>query len=123
MFHALHWLIVALYIAAPLAAILIAFARTRADDLRPMGRLFFTIFVGTLLGTTGAVVYALSLGARAGIGQIFLTIYFATAVLLSLRGFDFLIRRTLRPIFLSNHNETSQHHFGFILLNLVRLIL
>jgi uncharacterized protein len=117
MLHAVHLLFVAMYVLAPLIAAAMAFTRACPNDLRHISRLFFTIFVATLLGTAGTVAYAVTVGARAGIGQIAISIYFVIALLLILRGFDFLLRKLMRGLFPSQGQT-----FSLILINAMRIV-
>src|ERR1700733_4738086 len=113
MLHAVHLLFIALYVLAPPIAVAITLMRSGPHHLRHISRLFFTMFVATLLGTAGTVAYALAVAARAGIGQIAMSIYFATAVLLILRSFDFL----LRSLFAAARQPRS-----LLLVNCVRIV-
>ncbi|HEY1629387.1 MAG TPA: alpha/beta hydrolase [Tepidisphaeraceae bacterium] len=114
--HATHLLFIALYLAAPPIAFILAFVGAGPNHLRHISRLFFTMFVGTLLGTAGTVAYAVAIGARAGVGQIFASIYFATAMLLILRGFDFLLRTLMRKLL-----PARQQKLSFITINSIRI--
>jgi len=94
---ALHWLLVAGYVAAPPLAAILAFMHSlRRASSAAMIPFLLTVLSGTLIGTTVVTLHALRSDARTTWGQFALAIYFATAMLLLLKALDLLLGRLLR---------------------------
>ena len=65
--------------------------RIRQKHRLPLRRFLVTLIGGILMGIISCVAYALTLHGQVMIGQIFLGGYFATGLLLILKGFDRLL--------------------------------
>src|SRR5438874_1072311 len=88
-----HKAIVAVYLAAPLAAMLIDFRSAwRKGRSAPSGGLITTISAAVLIGTGLALLYGFMVGGRVSIGQVLLAIYFTFGLLLVLKALDYLLR-------------------------------
>src|SRR4051794_5648087 len=88
-----HWIIIVLYLAAPVVVITIDLLRARRRKRAwPGGSLVATICGGIALGTTLSIVYAIVVHARLQLTQLGLAIYFATGLLMVLKGFDWLLK-------------------------------
>jgi hypothetical protein len=98
----LHYLLIAAYLAAPIVAVLRSTRRRRSPPL-PDGAaagvwnassvgVIGTFVAGTVMGVSLSVVYAVAVQGTVSIAQAVLASYFATALLLLLRGFDWLLR-------------------------------
>src|SRR5436190_4534899 len=88
-----HWMIVVLYVAMPVAVIVIDLLRARRRRAGwPGGHLVATACGGIALGTTLSIIYAVAVHARLQLTQLGLAIYFATGLLMVLKGFDWLLK-------------------------------
>lgn len=102
----LHYLLVAAYLAAPVLAVLWSARRRRRQAVvshepagpssgagwaAPVGTIG-TFVAGTVMGVSLSVVYAVAVKGTVSIAQAVLASYFATALLLLLRGFDWVLR-------------------------------
>jgi uncharacterized protein len=91
--RSLHFVIVAFYLVAPPAAIVIdGFRSRRRNRSVPGAWLVGVVLVGVMLGTSMSVIYAFVVGGKVRIGQTVLASYFAVGLLLMLRMFDRLIQ-------------------------------
>jgi alpha-beta hydrolase superfamily lysophospholipase len=93
MLHLAHLIIVALYIALPVAALVHAVWQARRGWVRPVGNLLMLILIGSIVGTAAATSFAMVAGGSVGVMQFFLAIYFAVAMLLVLGAMDAVVRR------------------------------
>jgi len=86
----LHYLLMAAYITAPVYAIIrsIRGGRDAAPKLATIG----TFATGAAIGVALSVVYAVAVKGRVSIPQAILAAYFATAMMILLKGFDALLR-------------------------------
>ena len=101
MYHWLHYLVIAFYLAAPpVAVVLDGFFAWRKQRGTPSAALVMTLTASILLGTVLAMIYAIGIGGHIRLMQIFLAIYFAAGLLLVLKCFDGLIRYALRRMLL-----------------------
>lgn len=94
----LHYLLMTAYLLAPVAAVAWSLRRRRRDDVpagstasRPTG-LIGTFVAGTVMGVALSVIYAVAVKGTVSIAQSVLAAYFATALLLLLRAFDWGLR-------------------------------
>src|SRR5262245_23373077 len=98
MLQALHWIVIGIFIAAPLvtcATMVVAGMRRRPAHAQEN---MITFSIGAMIGVILTVLYAESMRSRASLWQFLLAVYFATAMLLVLRGLDRTLRGTLRWI-------------------------
>jgi fermentation-respiration switch protein FrsA (DUF1100 family) len=94
-----HLLIVGIYIALPALvlgrAMFLSVLYGRRAALR---RFWFTWFGGLMIGITVCGVTALAQHGRVSFWQVSLAVYFATSLLLLLKGFDWLLWRFARRV-------------------------
>ena len=115
----LHYLVVCVYIAAPIAAIVVDAIRAKKRQRNaPGGWLVGVILTGAVVGTSMAVLYALAVGGKIRVGQAILASYFAVGMLVVLRVFDHLLQRGLRAVFRVNRT-VEQPSLGFRLRGLL----
>jgi uncharacterized protein len=89
-----HQLLIAIYIALPPAAAVLAMVRAkRWGRSGPVYYFASTVLAGTVLGVALTLLYARLLGGTAGNGQAVLAGYFATSVLLFIRCVDWVLKR------------------------------
>src|SRR4051812_9280676 len=94
--HLLHLLIVVVYLAAPVVALVLdVYWARRRHRSAPSPGFVATICAGIAIGTSVSVAYAVVVGGRANAWQIALAAYFASALLFLLKGFDTALRRGL----------------------------
>ncbi|HRK32415.1 MAG TPA: hypothetical protein PLD59_15225, partial [Tepidisphaeraceae bacterium] len=86
----LHYALVALYMVAPVYAVLRSL-RAGADP-QPRLATAGTFATGAAIGVALSVVYAVAVKGRVSIPQAVLAAYFATAMMILLKGFDSLLR-------------------------------
>src|SRR5438874_10906563 len=115
----LHYLVVGVYIAAPIAAIVVdAIRAKKRQRTAPGGWLVGVILTGAVVGTAMAVLYALAVGGKIRVGQAILASYFAVGMLVVLRVFDHLLQRGLRAAFRVNRT-VERPSIGFRLRGLL----
>ena len=88
MFQALHWLLIAAYLLAPPAALVLAVRARRRGDRARLPGLILTAGTGVILGAGLTQVYATVGAAPLPVGQALLAGYFAFALLVLLKGLD-----------------------------------
>ena len=92
----LHFFVVAIYVAAPFAALAIDVRHLhRRGRKAPSPQYVGTVCAGIALGTSVAVAFGALTGARGSIGQAAIASYFAASMLFVLKGFDRLLRNAL----------------------------
>lgn len=97
----LHYMLVVAYLLAPVVAV----GRAVWLQRRGAGRtgvaggarlaMLGTIVAGTAMGVSLSVVYAVAVKGRVSIWQAVLASYFATALMVLLKGFDWLLRQAV----------------------------
>ena len=92
----LHLAIVALYVILPLGAIGWAIQRHLQKRTGAVSTVIVTFICGGAAGISLVVIYATGAGGRITLGQLLLAGYFATAMLLILRTFDWTVQNGLR---------------------------
>jgi fermentation-respiration switch protein FrsA (DUF1100 family) len=94
--RAMHLVLMAVYVSAPLAALWldIRYLRRRGRKA-PSPAYVGTACAGIALGTCISVAFAAVVGARGSVGQAALASYFAASMLFLLKGFDGLLRNGL----------------------------
>lgn len=95
MLASMHWLIVSLYVLAPLVGGAWALSRLRRGKAGPIVSLLGTLFIGAAVATALVVFYSRIVGARVGSFQLMLAIYFATSMLLIMKAIDALLVRKI----------------------------
>lgn len=92
MYRALHWVVVAFYLLAPVVAVAVdTVISVRRRRRAPSSQFVMTTSAAVVLGTVLALIYAIGVGGHVSLGQIFLCIYFAAGLLLLLKAFDWLV--------------------------------
>src|SRR5262245_37287264 len=91
-----HWIVKALFIAAPAGAVMVMSWRRLRRKPSHLHDNMITFTIGAMIGVILTVLYAESLRGRAGIGQYVMSVYLAISMLLVLRGLDRTLRWTLR---------------------------
>jgi alpha-beta hydrolase superfamily lysophospholipase len=94
----LHWLMVSLFVGAPLAAGAYAAAQWGRGRVAPASRMVAAFTIGSMVGIILTVLYAEALRSRASAGQYLLAMYFATSMLLVLKGIDWVLHLGLRKL-------------------------
>src|SRR5690242_9198778 len=90
----MHYGIVATYLLAPVAAIVIDAVRARRRQRKAPGAwLVGVVVTGLIVGTSMAVLYAVAVEGKMRVGQAMLASYFAVGMLLLLRAFDTIVQR------------------------------
>ncbi|WP_428939901.1 alpha/beta hydrolase [Fontivita pretiosa] len=108
MYLALHWLLVAGYVAAPPLAATLAFVHSlRRASSAAMIPFLLTVLSGTLIGTTFVTLHSLRSDARTTWAQFALAIYFGTSMLLLLKALDLLLGWLLRLTLPARESGTS----------------
>ena len=93
MWRTLHLVIVTVYVAAPIVAVVCDTVQgRRLKRTTPSAGFFLTAAAGILLGTMMTVIYGVATGGWPGVGQIGLACYFAIALLTILKAIDALMR-------------------------------
>lgn len=94
----LHFAIIAVYLVLPIAAV--AWAVRRHLKRRPgaVSAVIVTFICGGAAGISLVLIYATGTGGRVTIWQMLLAGYFATAMLMVLRAFDWTLQTTLRRV-------------------------
>lgn len=96
---ALRFILLAVYFAAPAAALALAVYSARRRSKRQAFSLLVTCVGGLALGASLTILYAVAVGGRVGPAQVLITSYLATSALCLLKGFSFLLERgTLRLV-------------------------
>ncbi len=91
-----HRVIVAVYVILPALALLVmAWEAWRTRRTAPLTSMTLTFVAGFALGLAVALVYAVGTSGRLVTEQVLKAGYFATGLLLVLKGFDALLRATL----------------------------
>jgi fermentation-respiration switch protein FrsA (DUF1100 family) len=111
----LHQAIIAVYIAAPLLAILFAVLRAKRKRSRALPGILFTFALGAMMGTGWLVVYAFLAGGRVDGMQSAKTIYIAVAALVILKSIGSLLERMFSSL--------SRRSGGTLFFGLVRVVL
>jgi uncharacterized protein len=97
-----HKTIVAIYLAAPIAAMVIDFRSAwRRKRSAPTSGLIASLSAAVLMGTGLALLYGFFVGGRVPIGQVLLAIYFALGLLLILKALDYVLRTSLSRLWRS----------------------
>jgi fermentation-respiration switch protein FrsA (DUF1100 family) len=92
----LHLVVIAIYLFAPVAALVIDVNRLRRRGGKaPSPQYVATACAGIALGTSVSVAFAAFSGARGTVGQAAIASYFAISMLFLLKGFDRLLRNGL----------------------------
>lgn len=93
MWNVLHYLIVSLYIAAPVAAVVVDTVASRRLGRGALSAGFLvTVAAGMLLGAMMTLIYGVATGGWPRITQIGLACYFAVSLLTMLKAIDGLMR-------------------------------
>ncbi len=95
MLYAVHWLIVAAYLLLPVGALVWSVRKRMGGDRRMLRSLVLTGIAGVLLSLGMSLIYAIAADGRVLVGQVLLGAYFATGLLLLLKGFDWGVRQAL----------------------------
>jgi hypothetical protein len=96
MLYSVHLVLIAVFVALPVVAVVVDAARARRRrKSAPSMPMLGTIVGGVVIGVALTVVYSIVMKGRASIGQMLLAVYFAFSLLLLLKGFDFLLRTGL----------------------------
>jgi fermentation-respiration switch protein FrsA (DUF1100 family) len=96
-----HWILVLVYVALPMLVLgrAIVLSARRGNRAR-LHRFWFTCFGGLMMGMVVCAVSAVAQHGWVSLGQVLLAVYFATSLLLLLKGFDRLLwvlaRKALR---------------------------
>jgi fermentation-respiration switch protein FrsA (DUF1100 family) len=95
-----HWILVVAYIAVlPAAAGWVAWRVYRSKKVGPAGSFIVTCMVGIVLGCSMSVIYAVAVQGRVAFAQMALASYFAASMLLLIKIFDRLLRKSLVKLF------------------------
>ncbi|HYO11220.1 MAG TPA: alpha/beta hydrolase [Tepidisphaeraceae bacterium] len=97
-FRLLHWLLLTLYLVLPLAALAWAFYRQRKGRAGAVPAVTLVCLVGLGISVTLNLIYATGTRGRPTLPQVALGAYFATAMLLLLRLFDYGLRAALQKL-------------------------
>lgn len=93
MWTALHYLVVGIYLAAPLVmALADAMRRSRSSSAAPSAGMLVTLCAGALMGTMLTIIYGVATGGTPSILQICMAVYFSTSLLAILKAFDSRLR-------------------------------
>jgi uncharacterized protein len=93
MLQVVHYVLTALYVALPPAAVVVdVFRARRIKRSAPSGSLVLSVFAAIPIGVLATLIYAKVMHSSIRLPQVLLSIYFATGMLLLLRAFDGLLR-------------------------------
>src|SRR5688500_5079944 len=96
MYRFLHFVILAVYFVTPPVALALAVWRHRKGMKGSLSSLAVTAICGGAVGASLVLIYATGTGGKATVSQLAIAGYFATALLLILRGCDFTVQAALR---------------------------
>jgi alpha-beta hydrolase superfamily lysophospholipase len=102
MLRLVHSLLVAVYVAVPVVAVAYALAARRRDDrgaAQRLASLSVTGIAAFAMAVSLCLIYGRALDAHVPLGQVLRATYFAAAMLLILRGFDYALQVGLRRLF------------------------
>jgi alpha-beta hydrolase superfamily lysophospholipase len=106
MLQIVHYLIVAVYIVLPVAAMIADLVRARKRRSRFPSRGLMTSFsMAIFLGAGICLAYGMLVGGTTPIAQVALACYFAAGLLFVLKMFDWSLQRALMKLALSYHGD------------------
>jgi fermentation-respiration switch protein FrsA (DUF1100 family) len=113
MLHVLHLLILVAYLVVPAVVLGRAmYVATRKGRRAPLRRFWVVAFGGLMSSVAVCGVYALAMHGHVVITQMLVTGYFATALLLILRGFDRALWWGSSRVMRLHHKPTKSWWFG-----------
>lgn len=118
MLRAIHYLIVAVYLVLPVAALVVDLVRARKRRGRfPSRGLMVSFAMAIFLGAGICLAYGMLVGGTTPIAQVALACYFAAGLLFVLKAFDWSLSRALMKLALAYHGEGPSARRGSLLVD------
>jgi alpha-beta hydrolase superfamily lysophospholipase len=116
MLRAIHYVIVAMYLVLPVAALVADLVRARKRRSRfPSRSLMLSFSMAIFLGAGICLAYGIVVGGSPPLAQVALACYFAAGLLLLLKVFDWSLQRSLMKLAIAYHGEGPKPRRGAML--------
>jgi alpha-beta hydrolase superfamily lysophospholipase len=116
MLRAIHYLIIAMYLVLPVAAVGVDLVRARRRRGRfPSRALMLSFSMAIFLGTGICLAYGMIVGGSPRLAQVALACYFAAGLLLLLKVFDWSLQRALMKLAMAYHGDGPRPRRGAML--------